>query len=166
MKSLILCETLYEDIEVLFSSVSTLEYSESLYGEEIKDFSFIPNELNEIFNSMLNEELEIQPDTGKFLKPKECVRIEPFYQHATWLCIVALENTNITIHSQKNIKTFFDIPGNIEEFILSNLELENWDTDTTLTIKKNDFIFIRPWKFHSLQKNKLIQLFLLNRKLV
>ena len=115
------------------------------------------------FQFDLKENLEIQPDTGIFRKSNSMVHFEPFYQHCQWLCIVALENTKIRIHEQENIKTIFDVE-NLEEFFL-NSKLEDWETSSEIIIKKNDYIFIRPHLWHSLEENKLVQILLLNRKI-
>jgi hypothetical protein len=167
MKTLILCNSLYGDIESLSNLISTMEYEDNVYGSEIKDFNFIPQGIDEQFKNFLSESVEVQPNTGVFRKPNTMIHFEPFYQHCLWVGIVALEDTTLTLWEQENVKTIFDVPQEeMESFLLNNCnDPSKWSESNKLNIKKNDFVFIRPWLWHSLEENKLVQVFLLNRKL-
>jgi hypothetical protein len=166
MKQIIKCSSFYQDIDAISNLVSSLEFEENLYGNEIKDFHYIPEGLTEFLCSILNEQIEIQPDTGTFRKPSSIIHFDQFYQHALYSCIVALEDTTINIHTHKDgHETFFDVKDIDQFFIEEAIKLENWTVNTTLTLKKNDFVFIRPWVWKSLEQNKLVQMFLLNTKL-
>ena len=165
MKNIIICDNFYNDIESLSNIISGMEFEPNIYGEEIKDFSYIPEQLKDLFNGILNEPVEIQPNTGVFRKPNSAVLFENFYQHALWKCIVALEDTVLKIHEQEGIKTFFNVE-NVEDFVLNNsFDPSKWNTVNSINIKKNDFVFIRPWFWHSLEENKLVQVFLLNQEI-
>ncbi len=159
MKNIILSSDFYQDIDVLNSIISNMEFEQSIYGTEILEFNFIPTELTDKFNTILNEEVEVQ--LGTFRKSNDMVHFENFYQHSLWKCIVAIEDTKLKIHEQDNIKTFFDVE-NINEFMLQNNE---WKEKHAVSLNKNDFVFIRPWMWHSLEENKLVQVFLLNQQI-
>ena len=165
MKNIIICDSFYSDIDSLYNIISTMEFEQNLYGEEIKDFSYIPEPLTDMFRSILLDPVEIQPNSGVFRKPNSGVLFENFYQHALWKCIVALEDTTLHIHEQEGIKTFFNVE-NVEDFVLNNsFDKSKWTTVNSINIKKNDFVFIRPWFWHSLEENKLVQVFLLNQEI-
>jgi len=144
MKTLILCNSLYGDIEQLSNLISTMEYEDNIYGQEIKDFNFIPQGIDEQFKNYLGHPVEVQPNTGVFRKPNSDVVLQPAYQHCLWVVIVALEDTVLKLYDKTE-----------EDCSLTN----------QLNIKKNSFVFIRPWLWHSLEENKLVQVFLLNHKL-
>lgn len=162
MKNLILCSNLYNDAESLSGLISTMEYEDNLYGSEIKNFNFIPQGLDQQFAMYLDHPVEVQPNTGVFRKPNSMVHFEPFYQHCLWVAIVALEDTTLTLWEQENIKTVFDVPqGEMDRFITS----DKWTETNKLNIRKNQFVLIRPWLWHSLEEGKLVQVFLLNRRI-
>lgn len=165
MKNLILCSNLYNDMDSLSNLISTMEYEDNFYGSEIKDFNFIPQGIDQQFTMELNHPIEVQPNTGIFRKPNTMIHFEPFYQHCLWVGIVALEDTTLTLWEQEEVKTVFDVPQEkMEEFLLSN-DRSKWSESNKLNIKKNNFVFIRPWLWHSLEEGKLVQVFLLNQKL-
>ena len=163
MNNIILSSNFYQDIDSIHDLIKSMEFDANLYGSEILDFNFIPNELQELFNTKLNESVEVL--LGTFRKPNSLIHFENFYQHSLWKCIVAIEDTNLKILEQDNIKSFFDVED-VDSFILENGNDESkWNCKHSLTLKKNDFIFIRPWMWHKLEEDKLIQVFLLNQDL-
>lgn len=167
MKKLILCSNLYNDMDSLSGLISTMEYEDNLYGSEIKDFNFLPQGLDQQFAMYLDHPVEVQSNTGLFRKPNNMIHFEPFYQHCLWVGIVAMEDTTITLWEQEEVKNVFDVPQNeMESFLLDNCNNSSkWSETNKLNIKKNDFVFVRPWLWHSLEENKLVQVFLLNHKL-
>lgn len=165
MKNLILCSNLYNDMDSLSNLISTMEYEDNVYGSEIKDFNFIPQGIDEQFKNFLSESIEVQPNTGIFRKPNTMIHFEPFYQHCLWVGIVALEDTTLTLWEQENVKTIFDVPQEEMETFLLNNDPSKWVETNKLNIKKNNFVFIRPWLWHSLEENKLVQVFLLNHRI-
>ena len=165
MKNLILCSNLYNDMDSLSGLISTMEYEDNLYGSEIKDFNFLPQGLDQQFSNYLNHPVEVQPNTGVFRKPNTTVHFEPFYQHCLWVGIVAMEDTTLTLCEQENIKTVFDVPQEEMESLLLNNSPDKWFETNKLNIKKNQFVLIRPWLWHSLEEGKLVQVFLLNQKI-
>lgn len=166
MKSLILCHNLYADITPLTETISSMEYASAPLGDEIENFQFMPQGLEDQFNYILNEQLELQGDMGIFRKPNAMIHYEPFYQHAAWLCIVALAPTQLTIHQH--------LAGHDVQYAITNPEQFDqaqcltatcWRTLTSVAMEPNDFVFIRPWAWHSLSENQLVQIFLLNQNL-
>ena len=165
MKHFLKCKSFYQDILQLQTLISSLEFEDHPFGKEIIDFYYIPEGLEEFLSQVLSEDIEIQPNTGTFRKPSDIIHVDDFYQHALWTCIVALEDTKINIVTHKDgHETFFDVKDD-SEFFKQCVMLENWLTESTITLKKNEFIFIRPWVWRSLEQDKLVQTFLLNAKL-
>ena len=164
MKQFIKCQQFYQDIDQLRNLISSLEFEDHPLGKEILDFYYIPEGLQDFLKQVLQEDIEIQPDTGTFRKPSELIHVDNFYQHALWSCVVALEDTRINICTHKDGTTFFDIKDN-PEFFKECIISENWTIDTMIALKKNDFVLMRPWLWKSLEQDKLVQTFLLNANL-
>jgi hypothetical protein len=162
MNILLLSENFYSNVQEIFKTFSSMEFYDCIFGQELEHFNFIPQGMEQKVEEILKEKLEIQPDTGILRKPNSFVHFESFYQHCQWLCIVAIENTTIKIHERENIKTIFDVE-NLEEFLLNETNPKTWMTSKQINMKQNDIIFIRPWLWYSLEENKLVQLFLLNK---
>ena len=163
MKQFILASNFYQDIDSLMDIIAPMDFEPTLHGTEISDFEFTPTELAEKFLYILNENVEIQ--LGNFRKSNSMIHFENFYQHSLWKCIVAMEDNILKLFEQDNIKSFFDV-ANLDDFMLENSNDESkWITKATLALKKNDFVFIRPWMWHSLSDSKLVQVFLLNQNL-
>ena len=167
MKNIILCSSFYNDIGVLSDLISNLEYRDCLYGKEIKEFYYIPAELTEMISAVLEKNIEIQPDTGVFRKPNSIVHFDNFYEHALWTCVVALEDTTIHIHEHKDgFKSYFDVPKEDEQFFINNcMNSDKWTITTSINIKKNDYVFVRPWLWKSFEQDKTIQVFMVNNLL-
>lgn len=165
MINFISCSNLYKDAVNLEDLIKTLQFEDCMLGQYVKDFNFIPQGLEDMFSSILQTPIEIQPTTGSFLRPNNLVHHDTFYEHTLWTCIVALEETTLKIHKHESgSKGFFDIPSeNKEQFFLDNCgKQEEWNTVTTINMNKNDFVFVRPWLWKSLEENKLVQTFGLN----
>ena len=166
MKNIILCSSFYNDIDSLSESIANLEYADCLYGKEIEEFYYIPVELTEMISEILKENIEIQPNTGTFRKPNSIIYFDNFYEHAQWTCIVALEDTVLNIHEHKDgSKSYFDMPKDDDFFINNCMNADKWTTAMSINIKKNDYVFIRPWIWKSFEQNKSIQVFLVNNLL-
>ena len=165
MKNIIICENLYEHIDSLNSMFIDMTYEDVIFGSEILNFNYIPQGLNERFKLYLNEEIEVQPNTGIFRKPNNLIHVEHFYQHCLWVCVLAYEDTTLKLWQQENVKNVFDLKQEeMEQFFLDNCgDSSKWILNSQINIKKNDFVFIRPWLWHSLEENKLVQIFLLNQ---
>ena len=169
MKNLILCKSFYNDIEQLSTLISSLEYVDCLHGKTIEDFQYVPDQTTDMLSYMLREHIEIQPDTGTFIKPNTLVHFDNFYQHTLWTCIVALEDTTIKLHKHESgMASFFDFPEdmNKDQFFIDNcMNMDKWQTVASINIEKNDYVFVRPWLWKSFEEDKLIQKFMLNHKL-
>jgi hypothetical protein len=142
-------------------------YENQPFGSEITDFRYIPPGITDRFKFYTNDDIEVQADTGIFRKPNSFIHVEPFYQHCLWMCIVAFEDTRLTVWEQETVKTFFDVPhDDLSNFIVNNCQDESkWTINTTINMKKNSFAFIRPWMWYSVTEVKLVQVFLLNKNL-
>ena len=166
MKNIILCSSFYNDINALSELVSNLEYQDCLYGKEVEEFYYIPAELTEMLSSVLKEDIDIQPNTGTFRKPNSVIHFDNFYEHALWTCVVALEDTVLNLYEHKDgSKSYFDMPKDEQFFINNCMNVDKWNTTSSINIKKNDYVFIRPWLWKSFEQDKTIQVFLINAKL-
>lgn len=166
MKNIIVCDSLYQDIDSLHQIVSSMNFEASQFGSKILDFYYTPKDLDTFFSQITGEFLDIQPETGEFRKPNDFIHVEPFYQHCRWVCIVAMEDTSLTTFNHKEGKTIFDITNALDDFVVSDcVNKKKWDVQTKINMKKNDFVFLRPWLWYTLEQNKLVQVFLLNAKL-
>jgi hypothetical protein len=166
MKNIILCSSFYNDIDSLSELIANLEYQDCLYGKEIEEFYYIPVELTEMISSVLEKSIEIQPNTGTFRKPNAIVHFDNFYEHALWTCVVALEDTQLTVYEhQDGSRSYFDMPKEDEFFINNCMNADKWNPTMSINIKKNDYVFIRPWLWKSFEQDKLIQVFLINNLL-
>ena len=167
MKNLILCNNLYSDIEGLSTLVTNLEYVDVLHGKEIEDFQYVPDGIDKMFSSILQEPIELQG--GQFRKPNTLIYFDNFYQHTLWTGIVALEETELKLYQHESgYRSFFDMPPetNMDQFFLDNCNKpENWTIKTVINMEKNDFVFVRPWLWKSLREEKLVQIFTLNHKI-
>ena len=83
----------------------------------------------------------------------------------SWVAVVAMEDTTITLWEQENVKTVYDVPQEEMESFLLNNSPDKWVETNKLNIRKNQFVLIRPWLWHSLEEGKLVQVFLLNQKI-
>jgi len=169
MKNIIHCDSLYNDIDQISGLITSLEFVDCLYGQEIEDFYYIPQGLSEMFSDILKEEVEVQHDTGTFRKPNTLIHFDNFYEHSLWSCIVALEDTQLKTYTHINgSKSFWDIPENTNKdaFFAENcMNLDKWAEESSINIRKNDFVFVRPWLWKSLEQDKIVQTFMLNVKI-
>ena len=166
MKNVILCSSFYNDIDALSELIANLEYTDCLYGKEIEEFYYIPAELTEMISAVLEKSVEIQPNTGTFRKPNNIVHFDNFYEHALWTCVVALEDTVLHLHKHKDgSKSYFDMPKEDDFFINNCMNADNWTTAVSINIKKNDYVFVRPWLWKSFEQDKTIQVFMVNNLL-
>lgn len=162
------CSNFYNDLDQLSGLINTLQFDESLLGQTVKDFNFIPQGLEDMISNILQMPIEIQPNTGNFIKPNPIVHYDVFYEHTLWTCIVALEDTSLQIHNHINgFKSFFDIQEqDTELFSIDDcINPTKWNATSTINIRKNDFLFIRPWLWKSLENHKLIQIFGINARI-
>ena len=169
MKNIILCDSLYNDIEQISGLITSLEFIDCLYGKEIQDFYYIPQGLSEMFSDLLKEPVEVQPNTGTFRKPNTMIHFDNFYEHSLWSCIAALEDTQLTTYTHVDgSKSFWDIPEGTDKdaFFTENcMDPAKWVVESVINIKKNDFVFIRPWLWKSLAQDNTVQTFMLNAKI-
>lgn len=163
MQNFIHCSGLYRDIDQLQSLMSAMEFEGMAFGEQIVNFNYVPAELEDFFTQEINSNVTIQQDTGIFRKPSNVIHVEHFFQHSLWVVVVAMEDTALTIHEQDNVKTVLDVIDKLDTFIPDNCyDHDKWSTVNTINLKKNDYVYIRPWIWYSLEPTKLTQTFLLN----
>ena len=154
---------LYSDITQLTSLIGSLEFDDAYFGKEIPNFYHKPPELDKFFSEVASQPIEIQPNTGFFRKPSDIVHCEPFYEHSQWICVVAMEDTILRTHRHiDGYKTLYDVMTDSSDIDIS---AENWIETSEINVSQNEFVMIRPGTFYSLEKDKLVQIFILNRQL-
>lgn len=169
-KALLLCENLYSDIDSVLNLISSLEFIDALHGKELDEFYYIPQDLDKMLSFILKEHIEVQPNTGIFRRPSSNIYFDNFYEHSLWSCVVALEDTELKLHShiETGSRSFFDLPKdtNMDQFFIDNcFDPPKWNTTSIINMSKNSFVFIRPWLWRSFKENNLIQTFMLNAQI-
>lgn len=169
MQTLIHCKNIYNDIAALQTLISTMQYTDCIFGQEIENFNYIPQSLDEFFSMVINTPVEIQPNTGLFRKPNTIIYYDPFFEHSLWTVVVALEDTKLKTYRHKDgYESYFNLPQDIDKdsfFIENCMNPDLWIEESVINIKANEFVLIRPWLWKSHEQDKLIQTFLLNYKL-
>jgi hypothetical protein len=76
-----------------------------------------------------------------------------------WIFILALEPTTFNLyHHLSGAKTALD------EYKFDYNNLFDWDIHTNILLEPNQGIIFRPWLFHSLTHQRLVQLYRLKGK--
>lgn len=125
--------------------VCNLNYEESEFGKEIKNFNLIPEDIDKIFSDILNTNIITKKEhSGVFKYPYQFIHFEGFEKSNEWIFIVALEETMLNIYENKNgAKTALD------EYRLQYRNLHEWDLIISYMLKPGQAIMFRPWLFHS-----------------
>ena len=165
MKSILLFDNFYQDLESLHELVSTLDFKESFYGEEIVDFNFIPPDSQENFCQIMAEDLEVSDNSGLFRKSYSTIHFENFNGYSRYVAILAIEPTTIKFYRhEKGFKSVIELDSPVDEFVPEFFDESKWDCYSSITLEQNQIIFLRPWMFHSLS-DSLVQVFYLNTKI-
>lgn len=163
MISLILFNNLYQDITGLSQVISPLEYKESVYGEEVKEFNFVSPGTEELFTELLKTPVKV---TSVFRKPYPVIHFENFTDNLQWIGIAAIEDTilNLYKHKETESETVFQIKVDINEFIKECFDETKWEKTSSIKINKGSLVCIRPWMWHSIDSS-LVQVFYLENNI-
>lgn len=144
-----------EDVEILFNSIGNLTFVEKEHGSEIDNFNLIIPGLNPVFSKLLAEEVEIDEDnSGIFRKPNLRIHFESFESLNDWMFIIAIERTTFNLyHHLSGANTALD------GYRFNYNNLFEWDYHTNILLEPNQGVIFRPWLFHSLTHQSLVQIY-------
>lgn len=136
-----------------------LQFVKNNYGEQIENFNMIPENCNELFSAIIDNDLVVDEDnSGIIRRPQLFVHFEDFSSPGDWLFAVALEPStfNIFEHQSGAVTALDGHHFNYRNFF-------EWDLQINYLLKPGQGILFRPWLFHSFDQG-LIQLFKLKNK--
>ena len=150
----------YQDITQLSSLISNLEFHESFYGYEVKDFRHLPAGIEDHVCAAVNNKVIITKNSGSFRKPYPIIHFENFTEKMQLVLVVALEQTTFSTYEHESGASNVFHVTDLNEFMKSELVSEKWKQTAKIILKPNDFIVFNPWVWHSFDE-KLIQVFYL-----
>jgi hypothetical protein len=156
-----------EDIEKLFFAVRNLQFVEKEHGFEIDQFNLVVPGLDPIFSKLLAEEVTVDEDnSGIFRKPNLRIHFEGFEDLQSWIFIIALESTtfNLYHHLSNGPGSEIDARTALDSYKFSYNNMLEWDYHTHILLEPNQGVIFRPWLFHSLTHERLIQIYRLKGK--
>lgn len=151
-----------EDIEKLFFAVKNLPFVEKEHGFEIDQFNLVIPGLDPIFSKLLAEEVIVdEENSGIFRKPNLRIHFESFSSLQDWLFIIALESTtfNLYYHLSNGIGSKPDAWSALDNYQFNYNNIIEWDCYTNILLEPNQGIIFRPWLFHSLTHERIVQIY-------
>lgn len=130
-----------------------LDYDNYEFGQQIRDFNMMNNELDEMFSKVLKLNVEVDKTSGFFRIPKLFIHFEPFETVGDWLFVVALQSSTFNIFEHQN-----GALSALDEYKFNYRNLFEWNLKVNYILDPGQGVFFRPWLFHSFDKG-LIQMF-------
>lgn len=151
-----------EEVKKFKYIVGNLTYTEKDFGHEIENFNMIQKGLEPLFSKVLGEKVVIDHKrSGLFRKPKQFVHFEDFESLDEWCFVVALEKTtfNMFHHLKDGIGENGEVDAKtaLDGWEFNYRNLMEWNIETNVVLEENQGVFFRPWMFHSLDEDKLVQ---------
>jgi hypothetical protein len=148
------------DVDHIFNCTNNLQYIEKEHGFEIDQFNLVIPGLDSVFSKFVGEEVYVdEENSGIFRKPNLRIHFEGFDSMQEWIFILALEPTTFNLyHHLSGAKNALD------EYRFDYNNLFDWDIHTNILLEPNQGIIFRPWLFHSLTHQRLVQLYRLKGK--
>ena len=144
-----------DDIGTLRNVANSLPFIEKEYGEEIDQFNMVIPDLDPIFSKLLAEEVIVDEDkSGIFRRTNFGIHFESFESLSDWIFIVALEPSTFNLyHHLSGADSALDgYNFNYQNFL-------EWDCYTNILLKPNQGVIFKPWLFHSLNDQGLVQVY-------
>jgi hypothetical protein len=149
-----------EDISLIYSVVSSLQFIEKEHGFEVDQFNFTIPGLDPIFSKFVGEEVTVdEENSGIFRKPNLRIHFEGFDSFQEWVFILALEPTTFNLYHHLT-----GAKNALEEYRFDYNNLLEWEYHTNILLEPNQGIIFRPWLFHSLTHERLIQIYRLKER--
>lgn len=152
--SLIRAEQFYtpEAAQQINFATLTLERVQTEYGQELHGLQLLQPGLDEIFSSILGQEVQIdESSSGVIRTPMRKIHFESFDSLNDWCFAVALEPSTFN--------TYFHLSGAdsaLQAFQFNYNNLFEWDYNTNILLKPGQGIFFRPWLFHSFDQGNVV----------
>ncbi len=152
--SLIRAEQFYSPQAALqiHQSTATLERVPTDYGFEIPSFQLLEPGIEEIFSTILGDNIMLDKDTSGSIRTQfNTIHFESFESLDDWCFAVALEPTTFN--------TYFHLSGAqsaLQGYQFSYRNLLEWDYNTNILLEPGQGIFFRPWLFHSFSNGSIL----------
>lgn len=149
-----------EDVNSIFNIVNNLRYTEKEHGLEIENFNLVVPGLDSIFSKFVGEEVTVDEErSGILRKPNLNIHFEGFDSPEEWIFILALEPTAITLYYHES-----GIKSALEGYNFNYQNLFEWEDRANILLEPNEGVIFRPWLFHSLIHQRLVQIYRLKGK--
>jgi len=148
------------DVAKLYNIANNLPFIEKEYGHEIDNFNFVIPGLDPIFSKLLGEEVTVDEDkSGIFRRPMFGIHFESFESPNDWIFIIALEKTTFNLYHHLS-----GAQSALDGYHFNYKNFFEWDYHTNILLEPNQGIIFRPWLFHSMNDQGLIQVYRLKGK--
>lgn len=157
-------ENFYQNAQEIFDIASKLQYKREIFGLEIKDFYLVPQGIDDALSDIIGKKIQLSPTSGLFRRPLPFIHFENFTDKSVYVGIVALEDTKFRTYRHKELDTYdvFKITDDVEKWIKDNcFDETKWQIISEITLKAGNLILTKPWDWHSLEENKLVNVFFL-----
>lgn len=138
----------------LHGIAANLQYTQKDLGSEIENFNHVPEDIDDIFSSVLSKNVKVDVDrSGIFRYTHPFVHFEEFDSTNEWIFIVALENTMFNLFEHES-----GVRNALEGYQFNYQNMFEWNLRVNYELEPGHGAFFRPWLFHSFTKS-LIQIF-------
>jgi hypothetical protein len=131
-----------------------LQFVEINFGKQIENFNMVPEDSNELFSTIIDNDLIVDEDnSGIIRRPEFLIHFESFNNTNEWIFVVALEQSTFNVYEHQSGATTA-----LNGYHFNYRNLFEWDLQINYILKPGQGILFRPWLFHSFD-NGLIQMF-------
>lgn len=148
-----------EQATSICDSVYHLQFTETEFGEEIKDFNLIQPDFSDSISQILNTQLEVDESRSGFFRiPRVFIHFEGFDSTNEWVFAVALQESIFNVYEHDS-----GTENALQGYKYNYHNLFEWNHKINYTLDPGQAILFRPWLFHSFDTG-LIQTFRLREK--
>lgn len=149
-----------EETEKLFKVISKFPFVEKQHGFEVDNFNYTIPGLDPIFSKFVGEEVIVdEENSGIFRKPRLGIHFESFQTPNDWLFILALEPTTLTLYYHET-----GAKSALDGYKFNYMNLFEWEDRANILLEPNEGVIFRPWLFHSLINERMVQIYRLKGK--
>lgn len=143
-----------EDARHLSLIVDNLQYNECEYGQEIINFNMVPEDIDQMFSTILGTNIVVDKDTsGVFRRPKLGIHFESFEGSNQWTFACALQQSTFNVFEHQS-----GAVSALQGYQFNYKNLFEWDLKINYILSPGQGVLFRPWLFHSFDQG-LIQIF-------
>jgi hypothetical protein len=153
----------YQDVEKIFVSIDTLDYTSLSQGLEVPNFLMVPDGIDKQFSSLVGQKINLSENSGVFRKPYTVIHFENFNKNTIFVGAIALCPTKFCTYKHKETNSFsvYSIENNLPEFVNNNcFDKTKWETIADISMNPGSLILFKPWLWHSFDQ-KLMNFFYL-----